>query len=137
MLRKARMSLQLNKREIKTRGPPDPAAGDYRVQTGSSSAWTHGQQPNPAGCRGWEGKITHLRGRAGVEGVLRRAQGRSFSLESAAAVLGLAQLPAKHNRGLLTARAKGTAGTAHPELFLGSKLILKVPQRSSSRLWSL
>lgn len=40
MLRKARMRLQLNKREIKTRGPPDPAAGDYRVQTGPA-------QPGP------------------------------------------------------------------------------------------
>lgn len=60
-------------------------------------------------------EITHLRGRAGVEGVLWRAQGRSFSLESAA-VLGLAQLPAKHNRGLVTPPARGTAGTAHLQL---------------------
>lgn len=62
------------------------------------------------------GGITHLRGRAGVDGVLRRAQGRRFSLETAA-VLGLAELPAKHNRGLVTSRARGTGGTAH----LGAK----------------
>lgn len=78
---------------------PQPAAKSIRREHKDPGVIERGEKKNK--------KITHLRGRAGVEGVLWRAQRRSFSLESAAAVLGLAQLPAKHNRGLLTARAKG------------------------------
>lgn len=53
MLSKAGVRLQLNKTEIKTPGPPDPAAGDYRLQTGTA----HTQQPNPPGAHGsWAGK---------------------------------------------------------------------------------
>lgn len=42
--------------------------------------------------------VTHLGRRAGVHGVFGWAQGRRFSLETAA-VLGLAEFPEKHNRG--------------------------------------
>lgn len=94
---------------------------------------TPSQQPNPSGgCR--EGEIAHLRGRAGVEGVLWRAQGRSFSLESAA-VLGLAQLPAKkHNRGVGDTLSQGHSWNCTSGAGLSLKLCLEVPQSSSCRL---
>lgn len=101
MLSKARMKLQLNKTEIKPQRPPDPPAGDYRVQTGR----TH-TQPAAKSIRGMQG------------GGNRPPEGESWSWGCPLEGSGKEFLPGKRRcSGAGTASCKKTqpGGWWHPE----------------------